>query len=298
LEQNVTCILNCRAGSHAAVQAQEVIERTAAEQGRQVRVVVCQGGDDIGALARQASQRGGVVAGGGGDGTISAVAAALVDSDAALGVLPLGTLNHFAKDLGIPLELDAAARTLFTGTDKRVDVGDVNGHVFLNNSSIGLYPQIVREREDQQQLHGRSKWVAFARASAHVLRRGGTLHVGVEDDRHGARTLDTPFVFVGNNPYEVTGLEIGKRARLDCGTLWLCTAPYASRLKLLRLAVSALLGRVGGADLTRRDVKEALIRTRRRHLTVATDGEVSVMRTPLHYRIRPAALRVVVPATA
>ena len=295
MDRQVTCILNCRAGSQEAAKGQALIEQLAAEHGRQVRVVVCGAGEDLGALARQACETGGVVAAGGGDGTISAVAAAVLDTDLTLGVLPMGTLNHFAKDLGIPLELEQAIRTLFTGTDKRVDVGEVNGRIFLNNSSVGLYPQIVRERENLQR-HGQSKWVAFAHASVHVLRHGVSLHVRLEDDRDGARELDTPFLFIGNNPYEITGLEIGKRTRLDCGTLWLCTAPRASRAKLLVLALGALLGRVDDADLTRREVKEALIRTRRRHLHVARDGEVSVMRTPLHYRIRPGALRVVVPA--
>ena len=294
LKSVVTCILNCKAGSHEAANGQSLIERIAAEQGQDVRVVVCGGGQDFGALARQARETGGLVAAGGGDGTVSAVAAALVDSNAPLGVLPMGTLNHFAKDLGVPLDLEDAVRTLFTGRQARVDVGEVNGRVFLNNSSVGLYPQIVRERE-REQAHGRTKWVAFAHATAHVLRRGVTLHVGIEDDRDGAGLLDTPFLFIGNNPYEITGLEIGKRARLDCGTLWLCAAPHASRAKLLGLALGALLGRVSPDSLTRREVKEALIRTHRRHVHVATDGEVSLMRAPLHYRIRPGALRVMVP---
>jgi len=294
LERAFTCILNCKAGSHEATQGRAVIERVAAEYGREARVVICAGGEEVGALARNAHGRGGLVAAGGGDGTVSAVAAALVDTDLTLGVLPMGTLNHFAKDLGIPLDLEGAARTLFTGTEARVDVGEVNGRIFLNNSSVGLYPQIVREREREQQ-HGRSKWVAFAHATAHVLRRGVTLHVEVAADGGAAFLLDTPFLFIGNNPYAITGAEIGTRPRLDRGTLWLCAAPRATRLKLLVLALGALLGRVSPADLTRRDVKEVHVRAHRGHLQVATDGEVTLMRTPLHFRIRPDALRVMVP---
>ena len=104
MEPVVTCILNCKAGSHEAADGQSLIERIAAEQGRNVRVVVCGGGEDLGALAQQARDTGGLVVAGGGDGTVSAVGASLVDSDAGLGVLPMGTLNHFAKDLGIPLD--------------------------------------------------------------------------------------------------------------------------------------------------------------------------------------------------
>lgn len=290
----LTCILNCKAGSNEAADAQGVIERIAAERGRSARVVVCSGSDDIGALAREARETSGVVAAGGGDGTVSAVAAALVDSGVPLGVLPMGTLNHFAKDLAIPLGLQDAVQTLFTGREVRVDVGEVNGRVFLNNSSVGLYPRIVREREKMQE-QGHSKWVAFLKAAVLVLRRGVTLHVSMEDDHGGLSTLHTPFLFVGNNAYEIAGVEIGKRARLNGGSLWLCTVPYATRAKLFGLTLGALLGRVSPTSVVTGHMTETLIRTRRPHVQVATDGEVTLMRTPLHYRIRPRALAVIVP---
>jgi len=293
LEPTVTCILNCKAGSHAAAHGQAVIARVAAEYGRTARVVVCEG-YDLGAAAREALAAGGLIAAGGGDGTVSAVASVVAGSAVPLGVLPMGTLNHFAKDLGIPLDLDSAVRTLFTGVPAEVDVGEVNGRVFVNNSSIGLYPQIVRER-DRGQGRGRGRWLAFASAIAQVLRRGVTLHVGVVADKGFEIILDTPFLFVGNNPYSVTGLEIGKRARLDCGTLWLCAAPHANRLKLLGLALGALLGRLSQADLIQHDLQAALIRTSRRRMHVAIDGEVTLMQTPLRYRVRPGALRVMIP---
>jgi diacylglycerol kinase family enzyme len=293
VQRTFTCILNCKAGSQDEAEARAYIERLAAEHGREVRIILS-GGEDLETLARKAGETGGVVAAGGGDGTVSAVAAALVDSDAALGVLPMGTLNHFAKDMRIPLDLEHAVSTLFTGVEARVDIGEVNGRIFLNNASVGFYPQVVRERE-QQQRHGDAKWLAFVDAVAHFAQHGITMHVRLEDDLEGAHPIDTPFVFVGNNRYNVTGLEIGTRARLDCGTLWLCTAPRASRAKLLRLALGALLGWVDPADLLRRDVKQVQIHTRQRHLLVARDGEVGVMQTPLHYSVRPGALRVLVP---
>ena len=293
MQQSVTCILNGKAGSQDVARTLAHIERVALEHGRDVRIVF-PNGEDLTTLARKVGKAGGVVAAGGGDGTVSAVAAGLVDSAAALGVLPLGTLNHFAKDMRIPLDLEQAIRTLFTGAEMRVDVGEVNGRIFLNNSSVGFYPQIVRERE-RLQRRGRTKWVAFGHAAAQVFRRGITIRIRLEDDRGGARQIETPFVFVGNNPYEVTGLEIGTRVRLDCGTLWLCTAPRAGRAKLLRLALQALLGRIDTGDLFRQDVKTVQIRSQRHHLLVARDGEVGMMHTPLQYRVRPAALRVLVP---
>ena len=116
----------------------------------------------------------------GGDGTMNAVASALIGTETAMGVLPLGTLNHFAKDLKIPLELEGAVATIVTGRIVPIDVGEVNGHIFLNNSSIGIYPWIVRERETEQRK-GYRKWVAFARASISALKRYSLLHVRLRD---------------------------------------------------------------------------------------------------------------------
>ena len=291
----LTCILNDKAGSNSAADARALINQVAAKRGWEARVLISSGGADLKLLAAEARAVGGLVVGGGGDGTIAAVAAALVGTDSALGVLPMGTLNHFAKDLGIPLELEKAVQTLFTGKVARVDVGEVNGRVFLNNSSIGFYPRIVREREREQRL-GRGKWVAFVQAVARIVRQSRTLHVKLDED-HGHRTsYDTPFLFIGNNRYAMAGLEIGTRAILDGGKLWVCAAPYAGQLALIALALEALLGFVRDVDLAAFETEQTDVHMRRGHVLVATDGEVTVMRTPLHYRIRPGALRVVVPS--
>jgi YegS/Rv2252/BmrU family lipid kinase len=294
VEQILTCILNHKAGSSGAAEAQALIAQAAAKWGRVARVLISSDGADLNSLADQAVASGGLVVAGGGDGTIAAVAAALVGTDSALGVLPMGTLNHFAKDLGIPLELEKAIENLFTGEVTRVDVGEVNGRIFLNNSSIGFYPRIVLERE-RKQRKGSGKWVALVQAVALVVQQSRTLHIELEDD-HRRQSYETPFVFVGNNRYALAGLEIGKRATLDGGKLWVSAAPYAGRLTLVALALQALLGLVRDADLAAFETEQFDVRTHRDHVQVATDGEVSLMRTPLHYRSRPGALRVVVPA--
>lgn len=293
MEKVLACILNDKAGSNGAAQAQALIARAAAEHGWETRLLISSGAD-LGSLANQARRLGGLVVGGGGDGTIAAVAAALVGTDTPLGVLPMGTLNHFAKDLGIPLELEKAVQTLFTGKFARVDVGEINGRVFLNNSSIGFYPRIVQERE-REQRQGHSKRVAFARAAALMFQRSRTLHVELNRNRSGRQSYNTSFVFVGNNRYAVSGLEIGTRAILDGGKLWVCAAPYSGRFTLMGLALKALLGVVRDADLVAFEADQTEVRMHRDHVHVATDGEVNVMRTPLHYRSLPGALRVVVP---
>ena len=295
MEQVLTCILNDKAGSSSAAEAQALITRVAVERGWEAHVLISSDGANLNSLADQAGAAGGLVVGGGGDGTIAAVAAALVGTDTTLGVLPMGTLNHFAKDLGIPLELEKAVQTLFTGKVARVDVGEVNGRIFLNNSSIGFYPSIVQERE-REQRKGRSKWVAFVQAATLIVQKPRTLHVELDEDHSRRQSYDTPFVFIGNNRYAVAGREIGKRAILDGGKLWVCAAPYAGRLTLIALALEALLGFVRDADLAAFETEQTDVHMHRDHVQVATDGEVNVMRTPLHYRSRPGALRVVVPA--
>lgn len=236
-----------------------------------------------------------VVVAGGGDGTINAVASVLAGSGVAFGVLPLGTLNHFAKDIGIPLELDEAVRNVAEGRRIQVDVGEVNDRVFLNNSSLGLYPDIVHEREKQQHRLGRGKWPAAAWATIAALRRFPFLSVRLTVD--GAQLARrTPFVFIGNNEYSMQGLSIGARERLDRGVLSLYVAQRPGRLGLLRFAFRAMCGRLAQErDFDVMLSKQFDIETRHAHLRVATDGEVTVMATPLRYRIRPAALTVIVP---
>ena len=232
---------------------------------------------------------------GGGDGTISAVASVLVDTPATLGVLPLGTLNHFAKDLKIPLDLESATGVILDGLKSTVDVGEVNGHVFINNSSLGLYPSIVHQREHQQQRLGRGKWTAFIWAAFSVLRRYPFIDVRLTADTVEMRRR-TPFVFIGNNEYEMEGLNIGARACLNAGQLSLNVAHRVGRWGLVRFALSALLGTLREEkDLDMLCTTEIWIETKRARLHVATDGEVSIMETPLHYRVRPAALSVLAP---
>ena len=289
-------IINGGAGAGHDDEAASDLRAKFRAHGCEAEVTLATSGEDMIAAARKAIADGvQVVVAGGGDGTINAVASVMAGSGVAFGVLPLGTLNHFAKDLGIPLELDEAVRNVAEGRRVKVDVGQVNDRIFLNNSSLGLYPDIVRDREKQQNRLGRGKWLAAAWAAVAALRRFPFLDVGVGvDGRQHARR--TPFVFIGNNEYTMQGLAIGERQRLDGGTLSLYVAQRPGRLGLVRFAWRALCGRLAQErdfDVMLSDTFD--IKTRHRRLRVATDGEVTVMTTPLHYRIRPAALAVIVP---
>jgi len=236
-----------------------------------------------------------IVVAGGGDGTVNAVAAELVGTGRTFGVLPLGTLNHFAKDLGIPLDLEGAVRTVVRGRVSAVDVGEVNGRVFVNNSGLGIYPQVVAGREAEQERRGTGKWPAFVRAILGAFRRYPFLRLRVHLEGE-ERLLKTAFVFVGNNEYEVNGMNLGKRSCLNSGRLGFYVANRTGRFGLLRLAFRALVGRLNQArDFEAFCIAEARIESRKHTLLVSTDGEVTRMALPLHYRIRPGALRVLVP---
>lgn len=231
----------------------------------------------------------------GGDGTISAVAGELVGTDKTFGVLPVGTLNHFAKDLKLPLKIEEAARTITDGNVVLVDVAEVNGRVFLNNSSLGIYPKIVANREAQQEQLSRGKWSSALWATVHAFRRFPfmNLRITVNGEQLARRTA---FLFVGNNEYQISGFDLGGRARLDGGRLGLYLTHRTGRLGLFRLALHALFGRVNQAkDFEAFAVEEAVIETNQARPLVATDGEVKRMTSPLHYRIRPRSLRVLVP---
>lgn len=239
-----------------------------------------------------------IIAAGGGDGTISTVGASLIGTGCVLGVLPLGTLNHFAKDLRIPLELEAAAQNLIAGVVIDVDVGEVNGHIFLNNSSLGLYPRVVRHRDITREQLGWGKWPALVWASLVALRRYPLLDVKLHADGQ-ERTRRTPFVFVGNNEYQIAGFNLGARKRLDGGRLSVYVTRDVGRLGLLRLAARALTGRLREEkDFDAMLVEDLAIETRRKRLRVSTDGEIRLMTGPFHYRLRRAALQVIVPASS
>jgi YegS/Rv2252/BmrU family lipid kinase len=290
----ITVILNRSSGLKDEADESPKIAQLFRSHGLDTRVLLVQAGVNAADLARAASRDDRTIVAAGGDGTVSMIASALVDTDAVLGILPLGTFNHFAKDLKIPTDLDGAASIIVAGKTAAIDVGEVNGRIFVNNSSLGLYPEIVFERE-QQRRTGRSKWVAYLSAAVSVLRRFPTLRVRLNT---GGQELirRTPFVFVGNNKYEVEGIHLGTRAHLDGGCLYFYLAQPASRFDLLWLLTMTLLGRLRQVkEFEVIDLKEAWIETRRKRLRVAFDGELAKMETPLHYRIRPGALRVIVP---
>jgi diacylglycerol kinase family enzyme len=232
---------------------------------------------------------------GGGDGTVSAAAAAMAGSGVPLGILPLGTLNHFAKDLEIPVDLDKAVAVIKAGAIRMVDLGEVNGRLFVNNSSIGFYPSVVVTRDLLRKTRGMSKWPAMWLATFRALRTLSQrrLKVRVEGT---TKVVRTPCLFIGNNEYGTQVFELGRRARLDGGELWLYVVRPVGPFGLARLAVRMALGLLN----TERDLivfkgRSAVIETRPQRTLVALDGEVVSADAPLRYLLRPKALTVFAP---
>ena len=240
-----------------------------------------------------------IIVAAGGDGTLSTVGGALAGTDCALGILPLGTLNHLARDLGISFDLDQAAAILVAGHRRRIDVAEVNGRSFVNNSAIGLYPLMVADRDGQQQRLGRSKKAAMLIAGLRTLItfHHHRLSLTINDGEHAM--IDTPLLFVGNNIYRRTMPRTGYRDRLDDGRLSVTVARKAGRLGLARAMLASLFGRSSPDQLIELDnVTSLRVASRRSHLTVSCDGETVQLAPPLDYRIRPKALLVIGPASS
>ncbi|HEY8793813.1 MAG TPA: diacylglycerol kinase family protein [Gemmatimonadaceae bacterium] len=296
MSADVPVIINAGAGNpHVAKRADALTELFLAG-GLTVDVRLASSGAELVKLMRAAAdEHPALLITAGGDGTISTAAGMLAGTQTVLGVLPFGTLNHFAKDLHIPLELETAVANIISGNAIAVDVGEVNGRVFINNSSLGLYPDIVRDRERQEARLGRGKLRSLVWASLAAFRRFPFLTVRIEVEGT-QRVYATPLVFVGNNEYKMEGFKIGERDRIDRGRLSVYIVKRQGRAALVWLSLQALAGRLRQArDFEALATTDFVIDTRHARILVATDGEVQAMESPLRYRTRPRSLRVIVP---
>jgi diacylglycerol kinase family enzyme len=291
----LSVILNSASGPANQPDVEQRIADLFRAENREARVVSSKPDTIDSAVRDILRSRPEAVVAGGGDGTVSTVAGAVAGRGIPLGILPLGTLNHFAKDLHVPLDLAQAVKTIAAGVTINVDAARVNDRIFLNNSSIGVYPNIV-EMRDALRRQGHRKWPAFVLATARILARSHEVDVRLDVDG-GRFVTRTPFVFVGNNEYQTAGIHLGARARLNAGRLFAYLAPRVKTRELPKLALFALFGRTGKRHLFQQfSAAELWIETpKNRHLSVSTDGEVVIMATPLHYQSMPGALNVFVP---
>jgi diacylglycerol kinase family enzyme len=233
----------------------------------------------------------------GGDGTVHHVVQALINTDATLGVIPAGTYNHFARDLEIPLDWESALNVALDGDTRSVDAARVNDRFFVNNVSLGLYPELVARRE----AHGRDypRWKARFYAFAGTMRRYRHVTIAVESQAH-REVIRTHVFMVSNNTYDLgrVGIE-APRDTLSGGRLSVYWLPHTSRLRLTRYVARYLAGRVRTIPGFRSFHTTSLrVQSSRSHLRVGIDGELFTLESPLTITIMPRSLRVRVPRPA
>ncbi len=291
---SITVIVNPSAGGTTTPDLADEIAAAFAALGVTPRIVEFHPGADVVSLAREAARTSDVVVAAGGDGTVNTVSGVVAGTDVALGVLPVGTLNHFAQDLNLPMDVTTAVATIVAGRVTHVDAADVNGELFVNNSSIGVYPNAVEIREQLREA-GHSKWVAMAMASWRVVRRYRGLRVTLT--MNGRRiTTRTPFVFVGNNEYVLEGRKVGKREHLTSGRIFVYLAPRIETRQLPMLVIRTLFGHAAavGAFEIMSTSDLTIETTSSRRVVVSLDGETTTLKLPLRYQSRPGSLRVIV----
>jgi len=231
----------------------------------------------------------------GGDGTLNAVAIGLLDTGVPFGVIPLGTHNHFAKDLGIPLELADAIAALSTGQSTDLPVGDVNGNLFLNFSAIGMHPRIVKHRDAQRETLDRGKWPAMFIAMWRAMVRFPIIRV-VLTAGDARRVRRTPSVIVCNNAHQMEVFGVENASFPDRRVLNTYVAKPRGRMGMIWLMIKAMFGALEPAKNFEVIAGPRMqIETRRSTVHVSIDGEIIDLQSPLVYTVRERSLKVIVP---
>ncbi|MBC7137255.1 MAG: NAD(+)/NADH kinase [Defluviimonas sp.] len=295
--QGPICIIaNTGAGRKKAAQLHALLDPMIEKIGGHPDLRLIREGEDIAAAARDARAGGfATIIAAGGDGTVCAVAAELIGTDIAMGVLPMGTFNFFSRSLGFPEDPQEAVAALTEAEPRKIAVGEINGRVFLNNASLGLYPAILESREQIYDRFGRSRMAAYWSVLRTIagFRRPSVMKVTVDGE---ARRLRTPMVFVAANGYQLDQFGLPGNECLDRGQFAVFLAPDCSRGQLVRFAARLALRKarpetdfelICGADI--------VIETRRPRRNIARDGERDRMTGPFRFRMLPAALKVLAP---
>jgi diacylglycerol kinase family enzyme len=295
-EFSAVIILNSKSGNGGRSDIQDKLKSLASAASVKCDIVrACTPARVINAARQAARSSYDVVIAGGGDGTINAVAGELVGTGKRLGVLPLGTFNYFAREMGVPADLDFAFRTCFEGEARSVTVGEVNGQVFLNNASIGLYPVILAVREQMYRRWGRARLVAYWSALTALFRPGLNMQLTVTLNGE-RRTIRTPLLFVARNATQLEEFGVpGVRCVLQDG-FSVYALKALGRLDLIRVAWRTFIGKLEPQyDFDMICTGEFHVESRRMLRTLAFDGERVKMLAPLKFRVRHDALSILVP---
>ncbi|HET9206156.1 MAG TPA: diacylglycerol kinase family protein [Burkholderiaceae bacterium] len=296
-------VLNVRSGHRDGHETRALLGRLLSESGRRHELINVEPGADIGAIARRAAQQAladeGIVVAAGGDGTVNAVAQAAHDTGCRLGVLPQGTFNYFGRTHGIPTDIEEATRALLVAHVRPVQVGLVNDRVFLVNASLGLYPDLLEDREHFKSRFGRTRLVAAVAAFATLLREHRGLRLWIELAGQ-EREVRASTLFVGNNRLQLDQVGIDQRHGIENGKIAAVMLKPVGTVAMLGLLLRGALGTLGEAEhIESFEFQQMKVRpwlpygTRR--VKVAADGEIMWLRTPLDLRVSPRSLFLMVP---
>ncbi len=235
---------------------------------------------------------------GGGDGTLSTAAGLLMDSDIAFGVLPLGTFNYFAYDLGMPLAADKAVQALANGIVRPIDVGEMNGRTFINTVSLGIHPHAIEKRKSYQARWGLNKRLATNYALLGAVWRAPPLHISLQTNSQ-KRLLEVPFMILGNNQYEIASSKCLQRRSFDQGHLSVLYTQELRRTRLFKMCLQTVSGQQipKMRELESLWLEGATIESEQSKLKLSIDGEIIETEPPFKFRIHPQSLRTIMPQT-
>ncbi len=294
-------VMNPGSGNQNAQQTQDTISAILSAAGCRYQFMVVEEGSQLITAAQQAvklaQEQAGAVVAVGGDGTLNTVSQAVLGTGVPFGVLPQGTSNYFARCEGIPQDTDAATQWLIEAVIKPVNVGKLNGKIFLVNASLGLYPQLLEDREAFKQRFGRNRLVALGAALMTLLKAHRQLAVQIEYAGE-IRTLRTPTIVVNNNALQLEHIGIDKGDELARNHLVAITSTPVSTPALYGMLLRGLLSRLGeDENLISFSFEKMTVRLGRgrRRIKVAMDGEVSYMRSPLEFSVAEHRLPLLVP---
>lgn len=296
----ITVLMNAGSGSNDKGDARAAITKVLVEAGREQEILTARRPRDLPDLARRAAERRPcILAAAGGDGTLNAIAEVAWQRGLPLGVIPLGTFNLFARNLGIPQDPAGAARVLAEGQPRHITAGFVNGRIFLNNASFGLYRRLIEERETHKQRFGRNRLVALFSALATLLHRHRSYRLQLEVNGKAVE-FSTLSVFFGRNALQLERLGLDEAVCVARGELAILDLKDVSRLRMLALLLRGVLGQLETAsDLRQSCARKVEIRRLEgsgRRIKVAIDGEVVNCNLPLVVESVPDALCMMVPA--
>lgn len=296
-------VLNAASGKRESTETESTIRSVLQASGRPHEILLVDNPNNLAEFARKAvdmavANTGAVVAAGG-DGTLNTIARATIDSGRPFGVIPLGTFNYFTRAQQLPEDTESAAKTVLSTTLRPVQAGLINGQLFLVNASLGLYPQLLEDREAFKQQFGRRRIVALVAGISTILQSDSQLDLQIEIGKE-TRSMRVPTLVIDNNRLQLEQLGLPEAPAVESGRLVAIAVKPTSRAALLRLMAQGALGRLGEAENVERFAfRRMTVRLRaglrRPRVKVALDGETSWMTSPLTFEVAPKPLRLIVP---